>query len=67
MLYNSMGISNYRPLVTEIYTNDMSSAHKIIENYHLMRADLKSTDDVTAMTVLFELLNNYCDMRACSI
>lgn len=34
MLYNSMGISNYHPLVTEIYTNAMTSAHKSIENYH---------------------------------
>ena len=46
MLYNSMGISNYHPLVTDIYTNAMSSAHKNIRSYHLTRVDLEFTDDV---------------------
>ncbi len=58
MLYNSMGISNYHPLITEIYTHAMSSAHKNIENYHLTRVCLDFTDDVIEMIALLELL--YC-------
>ena len=67
MLYNSMGISNYHPLVTEIYTNAMTSAHKSIENYHLSRVELTFTDDVIEMIALLELLHDYFNIIACSV
>lgn len=67
MLYHSMGITNYHPLVTEIYTNAMSSAHKNIENYHLTRVDLEFTDDVIELIVLLELLNDFCNIKACNV
>lgn len=67
MLYHSMGITNYHPLVTEIYTNAMSSAHKNIENYHLTRVDLEFTDDVIEFIVLLELLKDFCNIKACNV
>ena len=67
MLYNSMGISNYHPLITEIYTNAMSSAHKNIENDHLTKVNLEFTDEVIEFIVLVELLNDFCNIKACNI
>ena len=67
MLYNSMGISNYHPLITEIYTNAMSSAHKNIENYHLTRVDLVFTDEVIEFVLLLELLKDFCNIKACDV
>lgn len=67
VLYHSMGITNYHPLITEIYTNAMSSAHKNIENYHLTRVDLEFTDDVIELIVLLELLNDFCNIKACNV
>lgn len=67
MLYNSMGISNYHPLVTDIYTNAMSSAHKNIGSYHLRKVDLEFTDDVIEFVVLLELLKDFCDIKACNV
>jgi len=67
MLYNSMGISNHHSLVTDIYTNAMSSAHKNIENYHLTRVDLDFTEEVIELIVLLELLNDFCNIKACDV
>ena len=67
MLYNSMGISNYHPLITEIYTNAMSSAHKNIENYHLTKVNLEFTDEVIEFIVLLELLKDFCNIKACNV
>ena len=67
MLYNSMGISNYHPLITEIYTNAMSSSHKNIENYHLTRVDLEFTDEVIEFVALLELLKDFCNIKACDV
>ena len=67
MLYNSMGISNYHPLITEIYTNAMTSAHKNIENYHLTRVNLTFTEDVIEMVALLELLKSLYNIIDCNI
>ena len=37
ILYQGLGLSSYHPLVTEIYTNAMSSAHKNIGRFRLTR------------------------------
>ena len=58
ILYQGMGLSSYHPLVTEIYTNAMTSEHKNIGRFHLTRANLEFTDSIVNLIVLKYSYNN---------
>lgn len=58
ILYQSMGLSSYHPLVTEIYTNAMISEHKNIGRFHLTRVNLEFTDSIVNLIVLLELIRD---------
>ena len=53
-----MGLSTYHPLVTEIYTNAMTSEHKNIGRFHLTRVNLEFTDSIVNLIVLLELIRD---------
>ena len=65
--YNSMGISNYPPLITEIYSNAMTSAYKNTEKHHLISMDLNFNDEAIEFVVLLELLKDFCNIKACDV
>lgn len=58
ILYQGMGLSSYHPLVTEIYTNAMTSEHKNIGRFHLTRVNLEFTDSIVNLIVLLELIRD---------
>lgn len=58
ILYQGMGLSSYHPLVTEIYTNAMTSEHKNIGRFYLTRVNLEFTDSIVNLIVLLELIRD---------
>ena len=48
----------YHPLVTEIYTNAMTSEHKNIGRFHFTRVNLEFTDSIVNLIVLLELIRD---------
>ena len=58
ILYQGLDLSSYHPLVTEIYTNAMTSAHKNIGSFHLTRVNLEFTDSIVNMVALLELIRD---------
>lgn len=65
VLYQGLGVSSYHPLVTEIYTNFMTSAHKNIGRFHLTRVDLEFTDVIINLIALLELIRDGYDIKGC--
>ena len=53
-----LGAIIYHPLVTEIYTNAMTSEHKNIGRFHLTRVNLEFTDSIVNLIVLLELIRD---------
>ena len=62
-----MGILNYPPLITEIYSNAMTSAYKNTEKHHLISMDLNFNDEAIEFVVLLELLKDFCNIKACDV
>lgn len=58
ILYQGLGLSSYHPLVTEIYTNAMTSEHKNIGRFHFTRVNLEFTDSIVNLIVLLELIRD---------
>ena len=58
ILYQGLGLSSYRPVVTEIYTNAMTSEHKNIGRFHLTRVNLEFTDSIVNLVVLLKLIRD---------
>ena len=56
-------MTSYHPLVTEIYTNAMTSAHKNIGRFHLTRVNLEFTDSIVNLVVLLELIRDGYNIR----
>ena len=63
ILYQGLGLSSYHPVVTEIYTNAMTSTHKNIGSFHLTRVNLEFTDSIVNLVILFELIRDSYSIR----
>lgn len=67
ILYQGMGLSSYHPLVTEIYTNAMTSEHKNIGRFHLTRVNLEFTDSIVNLIVLLELIRDGYNIKGSNL
>ena len=58
ILCQGLRVSSFHPLVAEIYTNAMSSAHNNIGRFHLTRVNLEFTESIVNLVVLLELIQD---------